>query len=44
MYILIFKFLDSKQEDKNSAPNDSKHSLTSLYINYQLYALIIIYS
>jgi len=24
--ILILKFLDSKLEDKNSAPNDSKHS------------------
>ena len=30
LYILIYIFLDSKQEDKkkNSAPNDSKHSLT----------------
>jgi hypothetical protein len=28
LYILIFTFLDSKLEDKNSAPNDSKHFLT----------------
>jgi len=28
LYILIFKFLDNKLEDKYSAPNDSKHSLT----------------
>jgi len=28
--ILIFKFLDSKLEDKNSALKDSKHSLTSI--------------
>ena len=27
--ILIFKFLDSKLEEKGSAPNDSKHSLNS---------------
>ena len=27
LYILILKYLDSKLEDKNSAPNDSKHSL-----------------
>ena len=25
LYILIFKFLDSNLEDKDSAPNDSKH-------------------
>jgi len=30
LYILIFKFLDSKLKDKNSAPHDSKHSLTSI--------------
>ena len=30
LYILIFIFLDSKLEDKGSAPNDSKHSLTSV--------------
>jgi hypothetical protein len=30
LYILIYKFLDRKLEDKNSAPNDSKHSLTSI--------------
>ena len=28
--ILIFKFLDNKLEAKGSAPNDSKHSVTSL--------------
>jgi hypothetical protein len=28
--ILIFKFLDSKLEDKDSAPNYNKHSLTSV--------------
>ena len=28
--IFIFKFLDSKLEDKNSAPNGSKHFLTSI--------------
>ena len=28
--ILIFKFLDSNLEDKDSAPNDSKHFLTSI--------------
>jgi hypothetical protein len=31
LYILIFIFLDSKLEDRNSAPNDRKHSLTSIY-------------
>jgi len=36
LYILKFKFLDSELEDKNSAPNDSKHSLTSVYINFFL--------
>jgi len=30
VFILIFKFLDSKLEDKNSAPNDSNHSLASI--------------
>jgi len=30
LYILIFEFLDSKVEDENSAPNDSKNSLTSI--------------
>ena len=30
LYILIFKFLDSNLEDKNSALNDSKHFLTSI--------------
>jgi len=30
LYILIFKFLDSKLEDDDSAPNDSKHSLSSI--------------
>ena len=30
LYILIFKFLGSKLEDKDSAPNDRKHSLTSI--------------
>jgi hypothetical protein len=30
-YILIFKFFRIKLEDKNSAPNDSKRSLTSIY-------------
>jgi hypothetical protein len=29
LYILIFTYLDSKIEDKDSTPNDSKHSLTS---------------
>ena len=29
LYILIFIFWDSKLEDKDSAPNDSKHSRTS---------------
>jgi hypothetical protein len=28
LYILIFIFLGSKLVDKNSASNDSKHSLT----------------
>ena len=31
LYILIFKFLDRNLEDKRSAPNDSKHFLTSVY-------------
>jgi len=31
LYTLIFKFLDSKLKDKNSAPNDSKHPLNSTY-------------
>jgi len=30
LYILIFKFFDSKLEDEDSAPNDSKHSLNSI--------------
>jgi hypothetical protein len=30
LYILIFKFLDSKLGDKRSAQNDSRHSLTSV--------------
>ena len=30
LYILIFKFLDSNLEDKDSAPDDSKHFLTSI--------------
>ena len=30
LYILIFKFLDSNQEDKDSAPNDSTLFLTSI--------------
>jgi len=30
LYILIFKFLVSKLEDNDSAPNDRKHSLTSV--------------
>jgi len=30
LYILIFTFLDINPEDKNSAPNDSKHFLTSI--------------
>ena len=30
LYILIFKFLVSKREDKDSAPNDNKHSLIAL--------------
>jgi len=30
LYILIFKFLDGNLEDKNSAPNDSKHFLASI--------------
>ena len=29
LYILTFKFLDSNLEDKSSAPNGSKHFLTS---------------
>jgi len=29
-YILIFKFLDNKREHKDSAPDDSKHSLASV--------------
>jgi len=28
--VLIFVFLDSKLEGKNSTPNDCKHSLTSI--------------
>ena len=31
VYILIFKFLYSKLEDKDSALDDSNHSLTSIY-------------
>jgi hypothetical protein len=30
IYILMFKVLDSKWKTKDSAPNDSKHSLTSV--------------
>ena len=30
LHILIFTFLDSRLEDRDSAPNDSKHSLTSI--------------
>ena len=30
LYILIFKFLDRKQKTKDSAPNNSKHSLASI--------------
>jgi hypothetical protein len=30
LYTLIFIPLDSKLEDKDSAPNDNKHSLTSI--------------
>ena len=30
LYILIFKFLNTEMEDKDSTPNDSKHSLTSI--------------
>jgi hypothetical protein len=30
LYILIFKFLDRKLEDKDSAPNGSKYSLSSI--------------
>ena len=29
LYILIFKFLDNNRKTRDSAPNDSKHSLTS---------------
>jgi hypothetical protein len=29
--IIIFVFVDSKLGDKNSAPSDSKHSLTSVW-------------
>ena len=28
LYILVFKFLNSKLEDKDSAPNDNRHLLT----------------
>jgi len=31
LYILIFVFLDSEPEDKDSAPNNSKYSLTSIF-------------
>jgi hypothetical protein len=31
LYILIFILLNSKPEDKDFAPNDNKHSLTSVY-------------
>ena len=31
LYILIFKFLDSMVEDKNSAPKDSKHCLAPIF-------------
>jgi len=31
LYILIFIFLDSKVEDKDSAPNDNKYSLTLIF-------------
>jgi len=30
LYILMFKFLHSKLKDKISAPNDRKHSLTTI--------------
>ena len=30
LYILIFRYLNSKLEDKDSGPNDRKHSLTSI--------------
>jgi hypothetical protein len=30
LYVLDFKFWDSKLEDKDSAPDDSKRSLTSI--------------
>jgi hypothetical protein len=32
--ILIFKFLDSKLENKHFAPNDDKHVLTSIILVY----------
>jgi hypothetical protein len=42
MCFLIFKFLDSQMEEKNSALNDSKHSLIAIFI-IMLYILCIIY-
>ena len=31
MYLIIFKFLGSKLEDKDSAANDSKHSMIKIF-------------
>ena len=41
LYIFIFKFLDSKLQDKDSAPNDSKHSLTKNSLNFFLNRILI---
>ena len=34
LYILIFKCLDSKLEEKGSAPSNSKHYLTATWISF----------
>jgi hypothetical protein len=34
LYILIFMFLDSKWEDKNSQLHDSKHSPNAIYSQF----------
>ena len=41
LYILIFKFLDSRLEDKRFFTDDSKHSLTSVYLNFFLNRILI---
>jgi hypothetical protein len=40
-YFLILLFLESEPEDEGSAPNDSKHSLTSYFLNFALNRIVI---